>query len=150
MNFGKVAVLMGGKSAEREISLMSGNGVLKALRTKGVDAHAFIDISVWSNSWDFPVWFPAVAVTLPPGGIDFSCHAGTVCRRDYVYTAAASTDPSAGLDGLTVKSDDSSGARPSLPDRLRQLRERAQAKPQVEVKPMPEPTPKAEDPQTQQ
>jgi len=41
MNFGKVAVLMGGKSAEREISLMSGNGVLKALRSKGVDAHAF-------------------------------------------------------------------------------------------------------------
>ena len=41
MNFGKVAVLMGGTSAEREISLMSGNGVLKALRSKGVDAHAF-------------------------------------------------------------------------------------------------------------
>src|SRR3954466_8449672 len=37
----KVAVLMGGASAEREISLMSGNGVLKALRSKGVDAHAF-------------------------------------------------------------------------------------------------------------
>lgn len=32
---------MGGKSAEREISLMSGNGVLKALRAKGIDAHAF-------------------------------------------------------------------------------------------------------------
>ena len=41
MSFGKVAVLMGGKSAEREISLMSGNGVLAALRKKGVDAHAF-------------------------------------------------------------------------------------------------------------
>jgi D-alanine-D-alanine ligase len=41
MNPGKVAVLMGGKSAEREISLMSGTGVLKALRAKGVDAHAF-------------------------------------------------------------------------------------------------------------
>ena len=39
--FGKVAVLMGGKSAEREISLMSGGGVLKALRAEGVDAHAF-------------------------------------------------------------------------------------------------------------
>jgi D-alanine-D-alanine ligase len=39
--FGKVAVLMGGASAEREISLMSGNGVLKALKSKGVDAHAF-------------------------------------------------------------------------------------------------------------
>ena len=36
-----MAVLMGGRSAEREISLMSGNGVLKALQSKGVDAHAF-------------------------------------------------------------------------------------------------------------
>jgi len=40
-SFGKVAVLMGGNSAEREISLMSGNGVLQALKSKGVDAHAF-------------------------------------------------------------------------------------------------------------
>lgn len=39
--FGKVAVLMGGASAEREISLMSGQGVLAALRARGVDAHAF-------------------------------------------------------------------------------------------------------------
>ena len=39
--FGKVAVLMGGHSAEREISLMSGNGVLQALLACGVDAHAF-------------------------------------------------------------------------------------------------------------
>ena len=38
---GRVAVLMGGPSAEREISLLSGNGVLTALREKGVDAHAF-------------------------------------------------------------------------------------------------------------
>jgi D-alanine-D-alanine ligase len=40
-DFGKVAVLMGGASAEREVSLMSGAGVLKALQSKGVDAHAF-------------------------------------------------------------------------------------------------------------
>lgn len=40
-SFGKVAVLMGGRSAEREISLMSGNGVLQALRARGVDAHGF-------------------------------------------------------------------------------------------------------------
>ena len=38
---GKVAVLMGGTSAEREVSLMSGGGVLQALRSRGVDAHAF-------------------------------------------------------------------------------------------------------------
>ena len=40
-DFGKVAVLMGGRSAEREVSLMSGAGVLEALRSRGVDAHAF-------------------------------------------------------------------------------------------------------------
>jgi D-alanine-D-alanine ligase len=39
--FGKVAVLMGGASAEREVSLMSGGGVLQALRSRGIDAHAF-------------------------------------------------------------------------------------------------------------
>jgi len=38
---GKVAVLMGGTSAERLISQMSGNGVLTALKSRGVQAHAF-------------------------------------------------------------------------------------------------------------
>ena len=37
--FGKVAVLMGGRSAEREVSLQSGRAVLAALRAQGVDAH---------------------------------------------------------------------------------------------------------------
>ena len=39
--FGKVAVLLGGPSSEREISFLSGNAVLKALREQGVDAHPF-------------------------------------------------------------------------------------------------------------
>ncbi len=38
---GKVGVLFGGRSAERDISIMSGNGVLQALLSKGIDAHAF-------------------------------------------------------------------------------------------------------------
>jgi D-alanine-D-alanine ligase len=42
--FGRVAVLMGGRSAEREISLISGNAVLAGLQRKGVDAYA-IDVS---------------------------------------------------------------------------------------------------------
>jgi D-alanine-D-alanine ligase len=40
-HFGKVAVLFGGTSAEREVSLKSGGAVLAALREAGVDAHAF-------------------------------------------------------------------------------------------------------------
>ncbi len=39
--FGKVAVLLGGRSAEREVSLLSGTAVLAALRGRGVDAHGF-------------------------------------------------------------------------------------------------------------
>jgi D-alanine-D-alanine ligase len=39
--FGKIAVLFGGSSSEREVSLMSGQGVLAALTSRGVDAHAF-------------------------------------------------------------------------------------------------------------
>ncbi len=41
MKFGRVAVMFGGDSAEREISLKSGNAVLAALRHAGVDAHPF-------------------------------------------------------------------------------------------------------------
>ena len=39
--FGRVAVLLGGSSSEREISLLSGAAVLAALRRRGVDAHGF-------------------------------------------------------------------------------------------------------------
>ena len=52
--FGKVAVLLGGPSAEREVSLMSGNGVLGALREKGVDAHPFdpLERDLWELKRD--------------------------------------------------------------------------------------------------
>jgi D-alanine-D-alanine ligase len=40
-SYGKVAVLMGGNTTEREISLISGQAILNSLRASGVDAHAF-------------------------------------------------------------------------------------------------------------
>jgi D-alanine-D-alanine ligase len=40
-DFGKTAVMLGGDSSEREISLLSGNAVLTALKRRGIDAHAF-------------------------------------------------------------------------------------------------------------
>ncbi len=40
-DYGRVGVLLGGRSSEREVSLQSGNGVLTALKHLGVDAHAF-------------------------------------------------------------------------------------------------------------
>jgi hypothetical protein len=58
---------------------------LAFLVTPGLDARLFIDLSVWSHNWDWPVWFPQIAVTLPPGGVDFSCHEGTNCTRSYLF-----------------------------------------------------------------
>ena len=48
-NFGKVAVLMGGNSAEREISLQSGSAVLAALLRQGIDAVAIDTAHEWLN-----------------------------------------------------------------------------------------------------
>jgi hypothetical protein len=84
--------------------------------TPGVNAHAFIDVGVWSDSWDFPVWFPDVAITLPPGGVDFACHSGTVCRRDYAYTGSSRPgliDTAAATGTLEVM--DSATATPKPP-----------------------------------
>ncbi len=57
--------------------------------TPGLNPRVFVDIAVWSDHWDWPVWFPQLAVDLPPNGVDFGCHAGTTCVLDFqpVYNA---------------------------------------------------------------
>jgi hypothetical protein len=58
--------------------------------TPGLAPTVWVDIAVWSDSWPFYVWFPQMAIDLPPGGADFSCHAGTTCVIDFqpVFNAA--------------------------------------------------------------
>ncbi|MCJ2188294.1 hypothetical protein [Novosphingobium beihaiensis] len=51
--------------------------------TPGLIGRAFVDIGLWSNHWDWPVWFPQLTVHLPPDGVDFTCHAGTACSHRY-------------------------------------------------------------------
>lgn len=48
--FGRVAVLLGGPGSEREVSLQSGQGVLDALRSRGVDAHAVDGVPALANA----------------------------------------------------------------------------------------------------
>ena len=55
--------------------------------TPGLVGRAYVDISIWSRNWDWPVWFPQLKVQLPPNGMNFSCHAGTVCRHQYKLRA---------------------------------------------------------------
>lgn len=73
------------KSRKNDSHFSFGNPVynLGFTLTPGIDARLFIDAAVWSQNWDWPVWFPQLAVDLPPNGIDFGCHAGTTCVLDF-------------------------------------------------------------------
>jgi D-alanine-D-alanine ligase len=68
--FGRVAVMLGGRSSEREVSLDTGAAVLKALRTNGVDAHAWDpaekSIAQFANTGFDRVWIALHG----PGGED--------------------------------------------------------------------------------
>jgi hypothetical protein len=56
------------------------------LITPGLNARLFVDLALWSHTWNFPVWFPQLSLKLPPGGVEFACHEGTECSR--VITAS--------------------------------------------------------------
>ena len=63
--------------------------------TPGIEAHAFVDVAVWEKDWNWPVWFPEIGVELPPGGVDFACHAGTRCFRNANIRAWRVPEPNA-------------------------------------------------------
>ncbi len=62
------------------------------LVTPGLVGRLFIDLAVWSHNWDYDVWFPQVAVALPPGGAKFACHAGTSCSRTYNFSPTSQSE----------------------------------------------------------
>ncbi len=49
----------------------------------GINARVFVDVGLWGKSWDMPVYFPSLAVTVPSQGVTFGCHDGTVCTRSF-------------------------------------------------------------------
>lgn len=55
--------------------------------TPGLVGRVYVDIAVWSHNWDWPVWFPQLKVKLPPNGVNFTCHYGTVCGHQYKLRA---------------------------------------------------------------
>lgn len=59
--------------------------------TPGLQPNVFVDIAVWSDSWNFDIWFPQLSVTVPANGIDFACHAGTTCVMDFAPTYNTNT-----------------------------------------------------------
>jgi len=100
--FGRVAVLLGGTSSEREISLKSGNAVLAALTKRGVDAHAF-------DPKDKPLTdlkqrgFDRVFIALHgPGGEDGTLQ-GALEFLGLPYTGSGVMGSAIGMDKLRTK-----------------------------------------------
>ena len=62
--------------------------------TPGLSPRIFVDIDVWSDHWDWPIWFPQLTVDFPPNGVDFGFHAGTTCVLDFqpLYNASTGQD----------------------------------------------------------
>jgi D-alanine-D-alanine ligase len=100
--FGRVAVLLGGSSSEREISLLSGNAVLAALKRRDVDAHAF-DPSELSLSRLVEERFDRVWIALHgPGGEDGTVQGALECLG-VPYTGSGVMGSAIGMDKLRTK-----------------------------------------------
>ena len=101
-SLGRVAVLMGGHSAERAISLMSGQGVLEALRGEGVDAHAF-------DPAERPLWdlatlgFSRVFIALHGRGGEDGCVQGALEWMRLPYTGSGVMASAMAMDKVMTK-----------------------------------------------
>jgi D-alanine-D-alanine ligase len=101
-DFGRVAVLMGGDSSEREISLMSGNAVLAGLKRRGVDAHAF-DPKDRALAQLNDERFERVWIALHgPGGEDGTVQ-GALEFMGVPYTGSGVMGSAIGMDKLATK-----------------------------------------------
>ena len=99
---GKVGVLFGGRSAEREISLISGNGVLQALKSKGIDAHAF-DPAERSLAELAAEQFDRVFIALHGRYGEDGTLQGALELLGIPYTGSGVMASSVGMDKITTK-----------------------------------------------
>jgi D-alanine-D-alanine ligase len=100
--FGKVAVMLGGDSSERQVSLISGTAVLAALRRRGVDAHAF-DPSELALSNLLSERFDRVWIALHgPAGEDGTLQ-GALEYLGVPYTGSGVMGSAIGMDKLRTK-----------------------------------------------
>ena len=98
--FGKVAVLLGGKSGEREVSLKSGNAVLAALLRQGVDAHAF---DTASQELSALKEFDRVMINLHGRGGEDGTIQGALGLMGIPYTGSGVMASSLGMDKWRTK-----------------------------------------------
>ncbi len=100
--FGKVAVLMGGWSAERDISLLSGKAVLKALQAQGVDAHG-VDVDHNIATVLDAARFDRAFIALHGRGGEDGTMQGLLSAMDIPYTGSKVLGSSLSMDKLRTK-----------------------------------------------
>ncbi len=100
--FGRVAVLYGGSSAEREISLLSGAAVLAALQRRGVDAHGFDPAQHALGDLGRDGYARAWIALHGPGGEDGTAQ-GALEFLGIPYTGSGVTGSAIGMDKLRTK-----------------------------------------------
>ncbi|MCR4300520.1 MAG: D-alanine--D-alanine ligase [Sulfuricaulis sp.] len=101
-NFGKVAVLMGGPSAEREVSLKSGSAVLAALKRQGVDAHG-VDADKSTLRWLEDGKFERALIMLHGRWGEDGVIQGALEVLDIPYTGSDVLGSALGMDKLKSK-----------------------------------------------
>ncbi|MFC1589074.1 D-alanine--D-alanine ligase [Pseudomonadota bacterium] len=100
--FGKVAVLMGGWSTERDISLLSGNAVLKALQAQGVDAHG-VDVDHKIATVLNEAGFDRAFIALHGRGGEDGTMQGLLSAMSIPYTGSKVLGSSLSMDKLRTK-----------------------------------------------
>jgi D-alanine-D-alanine ligase len=100
--FGKVGVIFGGNSAEREISIMTGTGVLNALRASGVDAHPF-DPATQSMAQLEAEKFDRVFIALHGRYGEDGCMQGALELLKVPYTGSGVMASSLAMDKIFTK-----------------------------------------------
>ncbi|MBD8529172.1 D-alanine--D-alanine ligase [Massilia sp. CFBP 13647] len=101
-NFGKVGVLFGGRSAERDVSIMSGSGVLQALQSRGIDAHGF-DPAERSLAELAAEEFDCVFIALHGRYGEDGSLQGALEQLGIPYTGSGVMASSVGMDKITTK-----------------------------------------------
>ena len=102
IDFGKVAVLFGGNSAEREVSLMSGNAVLNALIRQGVDAHA-VDPKIDDISQIKALGFERAFIVLHGRGGEDGTIQGFLNTLNIPFTGSDVSSSAIGMDKAKTK-----------------------------------------------
>lgn len=102
MDFGKVVVLLGGNSAEREVSLKSGNAVLNALLRQGVDAHA-MDPKLDDISQIKALGFERAFIALHGRGGEDGVIQGFLTALDIPFTGSDVSSSAIGMDKAKTK-----------------------------------------------